>query len=106
MGETRLLDQWGRAIRLTDERRAHILEHPEMAGLEAALAATVLSPVVVIQSLSDATVCLYYRPCGPVIPGVKFLCAVVKVASDDAFLVTAYLTDRVKKGVRLWPANT
>ena len=28
---------------------------------------------------------------------------VVKVAEDDAFVLTAYLTDKVKKGVQLWP---
>jgi len=33
----------------------------------------------------------------------KFLCVVVKVAGDDAFVLTAYLTDKVKKGVQLWP---
>jgi hypothetical protein len=30
-------DYQGRAVRLTDERLAHNLEHPEMAVLEAAL---------------------------------------------------------------------
>jgi len=29
-----LNDHEGRAIRLTDERLAHILEHPEMQGME------------------------------------------------------------------------
>ena len=29
-----LNDPEGRAIRLTDERLAHILEHPEMQGME------------------------------------------------------------------------
>ena len=32
----------------------------------------------------------------------KYLCAVVKAPAGDAFLVTAYLTDRVKKGDVLW----
>jgi hypothetical protein len=35
--------------------------------------------------------------------GGKHLCVVVKVRQDDAFVVTAYLTDRVKKGTVLWP---
>ena len=33
-----LLDFQGRPVRLTDERGQHILEHPEMAGMESALA--------------------------------------------------------------------
>lgn len=32
-----LRDYEGREVRLTDERFAHILEHPEMVGLEVAL---------------------------------------------------------------------
>jgi len=28
---------------------------------------------------------------------------VVKVLEADAFVVTAYLTDKVKKGKQLWP---
>ena len=35
-----LVDFQGRPVRLTDERRQHILEHPEMAGMERALEET------------------------------------------------------------------
>jgi hypothetical protein len=35
--------------------------------------------------------------------GGKFLCVVVKTLEADAFVVTAYLTDRIKKEVQLWP---
>jgi molybdopterin synthase catalytic subunit len=35
--------------------------------------------------------------------GAKYICVVVKLAGDDAFVLTAYLTDRIKKGVPLWP---
>jgi len=35
--------------------------------------------------------------------GNKYLCVVVKVMHTDAFVVTAYLTDKVKKGRQLWP---
>jgi len=34
----------------------------------------------------------------------SFLCVVVKTLDEDAFVLTAYLTDRIKKGVVLWPA--
>jgi hypothetical protein len=34
------------------------------------------------------------------------LCVVVKILIDDAFVVTAYLTDRVKKGTLLWPKKS
>jgi hypothetical protein len=35
--------------------------------------------------------------------GDKFLCVVVKLIEADAFVVTAYLTDQVKKGKQIWP---
>jgi len=35
--------------------------------------------------------------------GDKWLCVVVKYAMNDAFVVTAYLTDKPKKGKRIWP---
>jgi hypothetical protein len=37
--------------------------------------------------------------------GDKYLCVVVKLVADDAFVLTAYLTDTVKKGRLLWPAR-
>jgi hypothetical protein len=45
---------------------------------------------------------MYYRflPTTPV--GAKFVVVVVKTTPDDAFLVPAYLTDKVKTGRVLW----
>ena len=37
-------DFQGLAIRLTDERLAHILDHPEMADMEDAIAETIANP--------------------------------------------------------------
>jgi len=37
--------------------------------------------------------------------GDKWLCVVVKYAAEDAFVLTAYLTDKPKKGVQLWPST-
>ena len=40
----RLFDRSGLSIRLTDERLAHILQHPEMVGLESAIEETLSRP--------------------------------------------------------------
>ena len=38
--------------------------------------------------------------------GEKLLCVVVKVLrEDDAFVLTAYLTDRLKRGEVIWSAQ-
>ena len=99
-----LHDFQGLAIRLTDERRIHILQHPEMIPMEAAIEETLLHPERVVQAFSDPQARLYYRFYFRTIVGSKYLCVVVKTLDDDAFLLTAYLTDRIKKGVALWPS--
>lgn len=81
---------------------AHILEHPEMVGLERAIEETLERPEVVVESLSDNRAILYYRYYRRTRVGDKYLCVVVKIGEQDAFIVTAYLTDRPKKGVTLW----
>jgi hypothetical protein len=100
-----LHDFQGLAIRLTDERRAHILEHPEMVSMEAAIEETLLRPERVVQSFSDPQARLYYRFYFGTMVGGKYLCVVVKALDADAFILTAYLTDRIKKGVPLWPTT-
>lgn len=100
-----LKDYQGRAVRLTDERLAHILAHPEMMALEAALAETLEHPTLVVQSRSDPTAELSYRYYLGTRVGDKWLCVVVKYAPDDAFVLTAYLTDQPKKGEQLWPTK-
>ena len=100
-----LPDFEGRQIRLTDERLAHIREHPEMMGLEHAIEETLRTPTHVVESVSDAQARLDYRYDVGTRVGDKYLCVVVKLIADDAFVLTAYLTDTVKKGRLLWPAR-
>ena len=57
---TILRDFHSREIRLTDERLAHILKHPEMQGQEQRIAETLLTPHLVILSYHDPTVHLYH----------------------------------------------
>jgi len=96
-------DYQGLAIRLTDERLAHILEHPEMVGMESAIEQTIVHPNKVVESISDSSARLYYRFSMGTMVGDKYLCVVVKIMGEEAFVLTAYLTDRMKRGVLLWP---
>lgn len=100
-----IVDYQGLAVRLTDERLAHILDHPEMAGLETTISETLKHPALVIQSISDEAAHLYYRFYSATRVGDKFVCVVVKVRLGDAFVLTAYLTDKPKKGAILWSAS-
>lgn len=100
-----LRDYRGRPVRLTDERLAHILEHPELAALETAVAETLEHPTLVVQSRTDASAELSYRFHLGTRVGDKWLCVVVKYMPDNAFVLTAYLTDKPKKGDQLWPTK-
>ena len=93
----------GKKIRLTDERLKHILDHPEMSGMMEAIKETLLHPERVMLSISDEDARLYYRFYFGTKVGNKYLCVVVKIGTDDAFVLTAYLTDMIKKGVLIWP---
>lgn len=97
------IDYQGIRIRLSEERLAHIREHPEMKDVEPWIEQTLARPERVIESLSDPQARLYYRFYVGTRIGNKHFCVVVKILESDAFVVTAYLTDKVKKGRQLWP---
>jgi len=101
-----IIDHQGLGVRLTDVRLLHFLVHPVMIGLEWAISETLKYPALVIQSISDETAHLYYRFYAGTRVGDKLICVVVKVKPDDAFVLTAYLTDKPKKGAVLWSAST
>jgi hypothetical protein len=98
-------DCFGFAVRLTLERMAHILEHPEMNAMRAKIEQVLAAPQIVHRSRSDEHVRLFYTFYPETIVGGKWLCVVVKYASSDAFVITAYLTDKPKPGESLWPAS-
>jgi len=100
-----LEDCFGRRVRLTDERLAHILEHPEMVAMEREIDRALRFPTLVRRSRTDNAVRLFYEFYSQTIVGGKWLCVVVKYASSDAFIVTAYLTDKPKSGEDLWPTK-
>jgi hypothetical protein len=98
-----LTDYQGRAVRLTDERLAHILEHPEMVEMEPKLEETLREPQRVVRSRTDTDAALNYRLYFNTLVGDKWLCVVVKYLESDAFVLTAFLTDKPKTGEVLWP---
>lgn len=54
------------------------------------------------RSASDGEAFLYYRFYDHTPVGGKYLCAVVKKGEAKAFLLTAYLTDKIKQGEIVW----
>lgn len=102
---TTIQDCFGHQVRLTDERLQHILDHPEMREMSSEIERVLRNPQWVRLSRSDTTVRLFYEFYVQTIVGGKWLCVVVKYLPDDAFVITAYLTDKPKNGEILWPIN-
>ena len=57
-------------------------------------------PDEIRQSRTDTEILLFYKTEGT----SRWVCAVAKHARDQAFLITAYPTDAIKKGIRVWPS--
>ena len=73
-----------------------------MKGMMLHIKETLLEPQKVIQSISDKDAHLSYRFYIGTKIGNKYLCVVVKTIKHDAFILTAYLTDSIKKGEIIW----
>lgn len=96
-------DIHNRVIRLTAERQQHLqTAHPEMTEAISRIAETLTHPDQIVRSTTDTTVELFYRYYPSTAVTSKFLCTVVKVLPDDNFIITAYYTDTIKRGERLW----
>ena len=102
-----LQDIFGRRIRLTDEREAHIItHHPYMAGMMDKIGETLLGVEVIRRSLTDPeTVRLYYKWYYETTVGEKWVCVVVKILEEqnDAFVMTAFAPPEIKEGEQIWP---
>ena len=91
----------GLSVRVTSERWRLIIgaKHPIMAGREALVQAALEAPDEVRQSRIDPQVLLFYKAEAT----KRWTCAVAKRAGEGAFLITAYPTDAIKEGIRIWP---
>ena len=76
-----------------------------MEGMAAEIERVLRQPQLVRRSRSDAAVRLFFEFYSQTMVGGKWLCVVVKYEEDDAFVVTAYLTDQPNAGEDLWPTK-
>ena len=72
---------------------------PAMKGREFEVKSALESPDEVRQSKSDVSVLLFYKT-----EALKrWVCAVTKRSDEEGFLITAYPTDAIKEGTKIWP---
>lgn len=97
----RIVSKGGISVRLTDERWVHITdEHGELAGLRGTVLETVSSPDRVLLGGDGELMAVREVETG------KHLVVVYREQRDDGFIITAFLTRRVRslqKRRQLWP---
>lgn len=91
----------GFTVRVTQRYWATILtKHPDLGDRIVDIQAALRDPQEVRRSRRDPAVLLFYRVDD--LPR-RWVVAVAKREGEDGFLVTAYRTDAIKEGARLWP---
>ena len=77
-----------------------LVKHPDLADRLGDVQSALREPQEVRRSRRAPTILLFYRT--DVRRG-RWVVAVAKHENRDGFLVTAYRTDAIKEGERLWP---
>lgn len=75
-------------------------KHPEVTGLESEVKRCLRRPEIIRRSTQDPAVYLFYARLPP-----YHLAVVVKQLNDGGFVITCYLTDRIKEGEQVWPMS-
>ncbi len=93
--------KFGKPVRLTDERWAHITEeHSEVAGRRVDVLDAIAAPDRILQGNANELLAVKEIEIG------KEIVVAYKELADDGFIITAFLTRRRKsldKRKQLWP---
>ena len=91
-----------KTIRLDKEKWNHVLEHPEMKSQINRIKETVINPDLVRESTYEPSIWLFYKLYTDTPVTRKYLLVVTKIINEEGFIVTAFFTDKVKKGGLVW----
>jgi len=88
----------GIKIKITEELWDYIVtvKHPSMRNRINDIVKILSDPMEIRRSKRDRTVYLYYGKTD------LFICAVCKHLDGEGFLITAYMTDKIKAGEVIW----
>ena len=75
------------------------IKHPYIKGMESDVIATLKNPEFIRQSKMDKNIYLFYRE---ILYGNKNYHMCVVTNKIKRFIITAYITDRIKEGVQIW----
>jgi len=92
----------GKMIRFDEDRWKHALEHPEMENQISKIKETLVDPNEVRESVRMSSIWLFYKLYTNSPVSEKYLLVAVEVLDGEGFIVTAFFTDKVKKGGLIW----
>ena len=74
-----------------------VVKHPSIKGKEKEAMKVLKSPDIIRVSNSDEKVFLYYKKYFK-----NYLCVIVKHENGKGFIITVYLTNKIKEGRQIW----
>jgi len=89
----------GERITITEHYWRYIVEvkHPQMEGKEKEVVETLKHPEEIRKSRRDPNTHLYYKKTDN-----KFICVICKHLNEEGFIITTYITNRIKEGELTW----
>lgn len=95
----RVASRIGKHIQITHSywQRIVTIKHPSIAGKEKEAKKTLEDPSIIRQSRTDSHVFLYYRK-----QKSCYLCVVARHLNGQGFVITVYITDKIKEGKLIW----
>ena len=94
-----VISRLGKRIRVTENHWNFIAryKHLEIEGKEREVQEAIIDPDAVRISQEDEEVYLYYKKFGKL-----FVCVVCRHLNGEGFIITCYLTNKVKEGRQAW----
>lgn len=88
-----------RKVALTHERKKHIFDfHPDFKSYFKNIPAVLKNPDEIRKTYEDTNVLIFYKFYDKILNG-KYIAVVVKI-NKRSFILTSYLTDKIKTGVK------
>jgi hypothetical protein len=89
----------GKRIRTTNTYWDKLIneKHPRMKGREKEVKEALENPIEIRRSKVDQNIYMYYKNMED-----NFLCVVVRHLNRDGYIITAYVTVKIKEGELVW----
>jgi len=92
----------GKIVSLNTKRWEHVLSHPEMCRQRLKIKDCLVNPDEIRESERSSKIWLFYKLYQKTPVTTKYVLVVVRIMNGEGFIVTAFFTDKIKKGELIW----